>query len=509
MTFAPSGNSIRWLAFRNDAGQSIPAFAALRPLGVVELAGEAVLRVGQPNADGATGLFNGPFAVDADGLGSCTSDLPCYAAYDTLHTPAVGEMWGPVAGQWTLARDKPGYRIVGGAIDGRVQVMAARESALRWAKAIANWANASGNNSTVSCQQATDKSGALALDGGGSPLPVTIYLPRSGFGDPNVRAGDVIAYQLDANGAAICVSDYLDDPLGTVKLWRGIETDVRGGWRILASAEGRFPVGVTTSDEDIPAVVPLATGGEKRHLHDYRAAGLATDPRSLSIAAHDDVLTYPTSLTLAPHDAFDTGTEYLIVSSAGATGGTASGTIAGTGTIPLGGSGAVSTSSQVTGVTIPQHAAHQHTVLDTGTIQYAVGAGNVDVFVNNIGLGHGTTSENNNLSHVVSDPGHLHTVSIGAIAAGLTLNAADVADDLVVSGISFTIPAHSHEITPNPHRHTVPELAHELTPNPHVHALPPLAHTLTPNPHDHALPNSPEAKHIPPWFGIYFIERFE
>jgi hypothetical protein len=44
----------RWLAFRNDSGETIPPFAVLRITGVVTIAGRAVLTVSKPNADGGT-----------------------------------------------------------------------------------------------------------------------------------------------------------------------------------------------------------------------------------------------------------------------------------------------------------------------------------------------------------------------------------------------------------------------------------------------------------------------
>jgi hypothetical protein len=640
MTFAPAANSIRWLSFRNDAGEPIPPFAVLRPTGVVTVQGQAVLTVARPNADGGSFyFFNGPFAVDAGGFGSCTGDFPCFAAYDTADVPALGQQWGAKNGSWLLEKGHTGYKIIGGAIDGRVEIVSTqspsnltrfylngdlargesasaqvlewdgalwqpgsetievfdsskigpakatgvgvcylspesqryeiitleesanqfemiylnanlplsgsasaqieewngslwlpnsdpaitvfdsrrlgpaqatdvgiawhnpnsnryelvtlqrRPAEVRWAVAIANWVNQPGNDSYVTCHQAADKDGTLELDDQQQPIPITVYLPRHGFGDPNVRAEDVIGYMLDGDGLAVCVTDYMDDKIGTIKMWIGDEEDVGRGWRIYATAEGRFPVGVTTSDEDIPATTPGATGGQKKHYHKYREAGLKTDPTELTIEDHPSFYTAGAELSIPPVDELVTTAVNLTTESAGST--NATGTITGSGTVP--------TTAVAQETSVLEHADHYHTVSISPGAPYNVGSTYTPAAPNSYGtsghidVGTGATGPQ---YHQVINPLHSHQVNASQIAQNLSIG-------------NITIPGHTHEIAPNPHYHfvTLPTLT--INPNPHDHWVPSLPHVLNPNPHRHDLPDSPEERHIPPFFGVYFIERFE
>lgn len=104
----------RWLAFRNDSGETIPPFAVLRITGVVTIEGRAVLTVAKPNADGGTFYaVNGAVSVVSGGYGSCTRDAPCMAACDDSVTPSVGEEWGVMSASWELQRGYGGYRVIG------------------------------------------------------------------------------------------------------------------------------------------------------------------------------------------------------------------------------------------------------------------------------------------------------------------------------------------------------------------------------------------------------------
>ena len=94
-----------------------------------------------------------------------------------------------------------------------------------WGKAQAVWVNASGNGSYVSCKTVTNKAGD-----GEAGSAFNVYLPRTGTQDPNVQVGDVIGYILDANGVAVCVTDYLDAKIGTVGMFNGAWVDSPVGW---------------------------------------------------------------------------------------------------------------------------------------------------------------------------------------------------------------------------------------------------------------------------------------
>jgi hypothetical protein len=80
-------------------------------------AGVVLVTVAKPTtATARSHLVNGPVLVAAGGYGAGTFE-PTMALYNSgSGTPAVGEIWGPKSGQWSLEKNQPGYAILGGAI---------------------------------------------------------------------------------------------------------------------------------------------------------------------------------------------------------------------------------------------------------------------------------------------------------------------------------------------------------------------------------------------------------
>jgi hypothetical protein len=112
---------IRWQAFRNDSGESIPAFALLRPTGWTSVEGLPMLTMGKPNADSQEGLFlNSERSVDTGGFGTCTWDSPGNVAY-TGSSPSNGQTWGGKSGSWLLNSGYGGWLVVGGSHTARGQ----------------------------------------------------------------------------------------------------------------------------------------------------------------------------------------------------------------------------------------------------------------------------------------------------------------------------------------------------------------------------------------------------
>jgi len=115
---------IHWFELENAAGQEIPAHAIMRCMGKVTTpAGELEewrLKVGQADGSPAGYLFNGPLPIPSSGskTGSGHADHPAIVAYDPSQgLPAVGEVWGPAAGNWKIVKlqpdDQPRFVIVG------------------------------------------------------------------------------------------------------------------------------------------------------------------------------------------------------------------------------------------------------------------------------------------------------------------------------------------------------------------------------------------------------------
>ncbi|HOD84591.1 MAG TPA: hypothetical protein PKG77_24495 [Phycisphaerae bacterium] len=140
-------------------------------------------------------------------------------------------------------------------------------SGLLWGKAASAWVNAEGNGSYVDVNPCDDKDGLNA----DTSETVRVYLPRCGSErDPNVPADAVLPYALDASGTAVCVGDYLDEKIGSVKAFSGTLPTV--GWQLCDGTNGtpdlrgRFIVGQNPGDEHFGALG--GTGGTKKHSHD-------------------------------------------------------------------------------------------------------------------------------------------------------------------------------------------------------------------------------------------------
>jgi hypothetical protein len=143
----------------------------------------------------------------------------------------------------------------------------------RWAYAQTNWVNGSLNTSFVPCDSATGKDGvSTGIDIG------NVYLPRgSNATDPNVRAGQIIAYTVAEDGFKIA-KGYLDDCIGKINLWSGNVASIPEGWQLCDGTNGtqdcrdRFIVGAPgdtgTADFDYDGHSTNigATGGLRREL---------------------------------------------------------------------------------------------------------------------------------------------------------------------------------------------------------------------------------------------------
>lgn len=126
--------STRWLPFRNDSSETIPAFAVLRVTGCVTVSNQNVLTVAKPDGTNAVVAFNGPQPVASGDYGECTQDFPAQALYDTADgTPSNGNARGPGNGTWKLVASDDIYTVVG-TVDTttfpRVYIVPAQQAAL-------------------------------------------------------------------------------------------------------------------------------------------------------------------------------------------------------------------------------------------------------------------------------------------------------------------------------------------------------------------------------------------
>lgn len=98
---------------RNDSGETIPAFAAMRVTGVVEVKQETVFTVDQQDTSDGPVLLNGPTPIPVNGYGVIQSGPIVAAYFDTVASPSVGDELGPEDGEWKLTAAGSGWVFLG------------------------------------------------------------------------------------------------------------------------------------------------------------------------------------------------------------------------------------------------------------------------------------------------------------------------------------------------------------------------------------------------------------
>lgn len=152
------------------------------------------------------------------------------------------------------------------------------ENMIRWGIALADWVDVPDSYVWMAeCDR----------DGTNQRLPAfPVYLPRSTDQDPAIFTGYVIGWAPDESGARICVTDYMDDLIGTLRMVKTEDAIPGRGWRECDGVgdawdfTGRVPMG---RDEDGPADEDVEgdTGGYSYH-------GPAAGPKDPGVNNHDD-----------------------------------------------------------------------------------------------------------------------------------------------------------------------------------------------------------------------------
>ena len=145
------------------------------------------------------------------------------------------------------------------------------DDVLLWAKAQSDWCNGVGNGSYVECHPCADHTGSDA----DTAVTLRVYLPRATNTDPNVVTDQVIGYRRATGGIYVAATGYLDDAIGTIKMWSVKTGDPPAGWgecistgsATVTGLEGRFPVGKCSSHSDLDEVGKYAGDPSKGHCH--------------------------------------------------------------------------------------------------------------------------------------------------------------------------------------------------------------------------------------------------
>lgn len=117
----------KFVAFRNTSGEEIPAHAVMRVTGAEVKGGLPLITVAKPSTTfQRLYLVNSERRVgggaNARGVGTWLEEA-AYVLYEA-GTPAVGESWGPKAGQWSLAKWRYGFTIQGAIVAAKLKVVA-------------------------------------------------------------------------------------------------------------------------------------------------------------------------------------------------------------------------------------------------------------------------------------------------------------------------------------------------------------------------------------------------
>jgi hypothetical protein len=404
-------------------------------------------------------------------------------------------------------------------IEARYKIIDMRQSATAlWAKATADWTT--GSPPAIEAVKVDDALGANPGDA------ISVLLPRAGDQDPNLRQDDVFAYQRTSSGELVCVSDYLDDKIGTMKMWIKHEAfidQIPRGWALMDGAANsvanggsgidmgrKYVGGFKAADADDVSFANIGNDiGIRNHSHEDHAAGV-TGSRNLTVNPSDgDTATGHT-------DANETGITATLAAATGVTvvaasAGTPAGTISSQSVTVLEATVSGTTDSATTGIEVHDpttgtvsHPDHAHELMNNafalgfpdntlgGATPCTGGAVTVEA-VGDCGTGTGIA-----LSHEVDDPGHEH---------GFTSDPHDHATaphNHVFSGVLMA--AHGHTINDPQHDHDINDPGHE---HPFSIDLPAHDHTISPNPHNHTTPGYTHSleDHYPETVVVAFIER--
>jgi hypothetical protein len=172
-----------------------------------------------------------------------------------------------------------------------------------WGIATANWTDNGASCDHVTVNKCDDCEGT---NPGAETL--TVLLPKNGNDDgmdPNVVANAVIAYTTADDGTLVAVSDYLDDKIGTVKMWAADSGGtVPPGWAVMNGSANSVANGgsaVDMRDRFVRHGAPGAEGGKERHTHDLFMVMDVTFGEALSAILTVGMIIEPHTVTELEH----------------------------------------------------------------------------------------------------------------------------------------------------------------------------------------------------------------
>lgn len=112
-------DSVTWLPFYNDTGETIPACSIVVPKSTgFSYDNGPLYKVAKPSTTFRTRYgVTCRYAIPDGSAGFFTCEGPASIAYDSSGTPAYDEGWGVKPGQWTLSKNYPMLSVVDGLED--------------------------------------------------------------------------------------------------------------------------------------------------------------------------------------------------------------------------------------------------------------------------------------------------------------------------------------------------------------------------------------------------------
>jgi hypothetical protein len=313
-----------------------------------------------------------------------------------------------------------------------------------WYRSQEAW-RTNGTDPRIKCRRVTGTPGRTSSSTDASD--VWIYLPRVRSGDPNVIGGVNLLAAQDSDSNWTCLSDYMDDKIGTVKMWVKTKAEIPSGWKLMDGIENVVPNGGTG--------ISFLVGdgydfGFPRFTNNDLAIGTSGGAETTTIGVHD---TADVAAAIADHGATTTAVVLGHTHTA----------MSGGGHNHTGSSASSDGAHSHTGTT-GSDGVHDHTGLTTSSGSHSHGGA-----TGSDGTGStGSTSISATASAEtvgINDPGHQH--GLGYITIEVTENGTAVGDgntstDPNTTGI--TAQSHSHTISDvSGHTHTGPSHTHTIS----------------------------------------------
>jgi hypothetical protein len=236
-------------------------------------------------ADGSYGALDGCWIRPADLEGTSESAVAKLKQKDRL----TGRLYGvETSGGTTL----PIYI-------GRKGSGTTTASTVMWGIAKTNWTDNGASCDHLVVHPCDDCEGSNPDTG----TDINVLLPKAAEQDPNVVTGDVIAYSATDDASNVAVSDYLDEKIGTVKMWALASGDVQPGWAVMNGSDNGAPdgSGFDLTDRFVrPAASSGGQGGEENHTHVFELEILPHTTEEIAIS-----LDHTHNIDIFPHQVLD------------------------------------------------------------------------------------------------------------------------------------------------------------------------------------------------------------